>query len=300
MMLSDSQSTTLTQEQSRDAQQNNYLLDQSISRQAPSPRSRPPSPFGEPLLSWDFDDLQLSSSDDEAAPPPPPLPDLFSDRPSPSSVMDLDLNDGTGKPSPSKRKRFTKEVRFAPEALFYPTNLTEEEVKGCWYSCDELAVLKRERKDTVRQLKRVAFDTEKVSAKYCLRGFEAFFSVEMNKATKFARDLVAKIVFCEQNRQRINGLWDTESMRTQSVQASQWARDNALELGTADAQESAMLYTDHMCMGLPYCPHHATCVLISTSAHKKPSRVKMVNQETVAKLESALRVVKEMLAQAYC
>lgn len=148
----------------------------------------------------------------------------------------------TTAPSPVNKRRRRRCVSFAETALLYPSDRSEEEVKTSWYSKDELIVFKKERRDTVKILKRAGFNKSAIDTEQnCLRGFEPYFSVEVNKATKCARDLVYTVVFSEQNRQRSCGISDHETMRTCSQQASQWALRNALELGSQDAAESYVL-----------------------------------------------------------
>lgn len=138
-----------------------------------------------------------------------------------------------------KEQARAKRVSFANEALLYGSDRTEEEVEGMWYSRDELNEFKNERKEIVKVLKQTNFDLIKVeqSGRYCLRGYEPYFSLEVNKAMKYARSLVSSLVLAEQERQRRCGMYDEEALRESSCCASQWARDNALQLGRNDEIE---------------------------------------------------------------
>jgi len=140
-----------------------------------------------------------------------------------------------------RRRTRTKRVSFADTALVYGSDRTQDEVDRSWYNREELAVFKNERRDAVRMLKRASFDVKKVSLERCLRGFEAYFSVDINRATKHCRELVLTAVFAEQNRQWAAGIVDVESLRGASQNASRWALRNALESGSKDAATSYML-----------------------------------------------------------
>lgn len=206
----------------------------------------------------------------------------------------LRANPSTGR-SQCKRKRTSliKSLRFAHEAFLYPTLRTEEEVVDSWYSAGELAEFKQERKETIRQFKSVGFDMQKIGDRYCMRGFEAYFSVEMHKATKYARDLVMSVVLVEQNRQRSKGRSDDETIRLQCAGASQWARDNAQELGTLDAKDCVLLSKENQeFIGMPHID--ASCVLVTSSIQRKPARIEQVDQAKVQQLAIELRAIKAM------
>ena len=112
---------------------------------------------------------------------------------------------------------------------------------------EELASLKLERKSLVKALKKVRFDLSQVNTrKHCLRGFEAYFSVQCNKEYKMKRQMVWDSVFQEQSRQRYLGINDTTMMQLVSSHATQWARDIAYELGMKDAQVALDVFMEFM------------------------------------------------------
>lgn len=135
-----------------------------------------------------------------------------------------------------RRRNEKPKVYFAEDALLYSSDRTVEEVKRMWYNRDELGEFKNERKQIVRVLKKANFDLVAVeqTGHYCLRGYEPYFSMEVNKAMKYARTLVCSLVMSEQDRQRAAGFLDDETMRLSCYDASQWARENALQLGRND------------------------------------------------------------------
>jgi hypothetical protein len=145
-------------------------------------------------------------------------------------------------PVVEKRRRRRCVVSFAENAYLYPNDKTEEEVRSCWYTNEDLACFKKERRGVIKMLKTVNFNIRALdTSRLCLRGFEAYFSVEINKVTKHSRALVFRVVLTEQHRQRCLGFSDSELVKAVSQQASQWALRNAIELGSLDAAESYKL-----------------------------------------------------------
>jgi hypothetical protein len=188
-----------------------------------------------------------------------------------------------------KRRRPVKHVSFAEEALLYRSNRTREDMQRLWYSSEELATLKQERREIIRILKKVDFDLKRIDQeKVCLRGYEPYFSVAMNKATKYARALVSSVVLVEQSRQRMMGIFDVDSMRERSSQASQWARDNGIALGSIDAALNPLRAE---CLGRPNDPSLSDLTY---------SRVSLVDDNTVRQLESTLAMVKATLRECTC
>lgn len=142
-----------------------------------------------------------------------------------------------------KRKREEKRVTFAEEALLYLEDRSEEEVKRSWYSPAELAVFKRDRREIVKMLKKYNFNVDLIETSgQCLRGFEPYFSVDVNKHIKITRDLVFKVVLGEQRRQQELGICDNEAISNYSIRASEWARGNAMQQASRDAVESFHYY----------------------------------------------------------
>lgn len=143
-----------------------------------------------------------------------------------------------------------KTVGFADSALLYSSDRTHDEVNRMWYSKDELATFKNERKLVVKALKRANFNVAAVerSGKYCLRGYEAYFSLDVNKAMKDARTLVTSLVLTEQERQRSLGVHDDEAIRFACSSVSQWACDNASKLGENDEIDVYGMYDSEYTM----------------------------------------------------
>jgi len=134
-----------------------------------------------------------------------------------------------------RRRRRQNRVSFCESALVYGSTRTTEDVQESWYTKAEITTFKNQRREIVSVLKRRNFDVEQVSVQHCLRGFEAYFSIETNKATKAFRAMVVSLVFAEQNRQRDLGIVDKQLLRVASQRASSWALRNALDVASKDA-----------------------------------------------------------------
>lgn len=152
-----------------------------------------------------------------------------------------------------KRKRETNRVCFAEHALLYSSARTASEISQTWYSKHELDLFKKERILAIRALKEADFDTSRVSI--CLRGYEAYFSVELNRAMKHARNLNYTLVFAEQNRQRFLDIIDEELVKECSLMATKWARETAIRLGSLDASDSAKIYAEDLRRIQDFCKY---------------------------------------------
>lgn len=178
-----------------------------------------------------------------------------------------------------------KSVTFAHEARLYRSTVTEDDVKSSWYSKEELAEFKNERREMIRAMKKVNFDLSRINQDVlCLRGYEPYFSLHMNRTTKCARKLVISIVALEQQRQRMNATFDPESIRTRCCKASQWAREMAMELGNTDATLNPLRLDFLKQFNQPY-----------NFVNEAQIRIASVDEKTVQQVESALGMVHSML-----
>jgi hypothetical protein len=99
----------------------------------------------------------------------------------------------------------------------------------------------------VKVLKKVRFDVTQVDPSlHCLRGYEAYFSIQANKEYKTKRQMVWESVLREQARQRHLRIRDAMMMQLVSSHATQWARDTALELGMNDAQVALQIFLEYI------------------------------------------------------
>jgi hypothetical protein len=188
-------------------------------------------------------------------------------------------------PHPAFVVKPKKSVTFAHEAMVYRSTSTEEDVKSLWYSKDELAEFKSERRDMIRVIKKVNFDLARINQEVmCLRGYEPYFSLHMNKTTKCARKLVINIVLLEQQRQRMMASFDAEALRIRCGKASQWAREIALELGNTDALLNPLRLEFLEQLNQP-------CNFVNLAQ----LRISSVDEKTVQQVESALGMVNSML-----
>lgn len=102
---------------------------------------------------------------------------------------------------------------------------------------DELAVFKGERKELIRELKRVNFDLDQIDRSvFHLRGLEPYLSIKYNKYMQKKRSSVLQTVMLEQKLQKGRGHKDAEALRVACCQASAWARERAADLGRRDAK----------------------------------------------------------------
>jgi hypothetical protein len=91
--------------------------------------------------------------------------------------------------------------------------------------------------------KKINFELERLEGIICLRGFEPYFSIAVNKATKQQRIYCFQAVLLEQRRQKETGVSDVDLLRSVACQASQWAKGNALQLGANDESAAIMIAT---------------------------------------------------------
>jgi hypothetical protein len=201
-----------------------------------------------------------------------------------------------------------REVSFADSALLYSSDRTIDEVSRMWYTKDELANFKNERKGIVKVLKRTNFDVAAVerSGKYCLRGYEAYFSLEVNKAMKDARSLALSLVLTEQDRQRALGIRDVEAIRFACSAVSQWACDNAVKLGEDDEMDVYGIYDDAFGANYSYfgderynsahyCTNSSSDVIMEQADSSQRSlEIDSGDDNLAERLESALRLVRAL------
>jgi len=139
--------------------------------------------------------------------------------------------------APSRIRKPVKKVCFAEDALLYGGNITMEDVDRSWHTQDEYRRFKTTRKEAIRLIKKNGFNVEELErAGHCLRGFEPYFSLEINRGLKHARDTATRNVLREQERQRMTGEeYNPETIKNLYVRATLWVRNHALQLGRNDA-----------------------------------------------------------------
>ena len=164
---------------------------------------------------------------------------------SPRSPMDViyspplhQCSTSCGQSKTKRRRRVHKTVAFAEEALLYPSTLMFDEAASTWYSREELDVFKLDRRNLVKVLKQNDFDVKRVGDHFCLRGLEPYFSLDANKTAKVERESAMNAVFGEQERQRVAGILEPETLRTTVMEATHSAQLRALQLGSSDATEA--------------------------------------------------------------
>lgn len=139
--------------------------------------------------------------------------------------------------SKSSRCSRSSRVAFCEDVFCYTNPRDYDEIVSSWYSKDELAVFKGEKKELIRALKRVNFDLDQIDRNvFHLRGLEPYLSIKYNKYMQKKRTAVMQTVMIEQMNQRGRGIRDAESLRAACSEASAWARERAADLGRRDAQ----------------------------------------------------------------
>lgn len=194
--------------------------------------------------------------------------------------------------SPSRNQR--KSVSFAEEALLYSSPLLIDEVRELWYDQDEYSSLKEDRRTAVKLIRFYGIET--IKRKVCIRGLEAYFSLETNRAIKEAREKAKNSVLREQQLQRQLGFYDAEALRDVYVPTTQWLRDQALRLARND-----FLSVASMRLSLKQSiPNNARTSFQNTMTHQR-SRKRLLQEDsqdhvdgTLSKLESTMHLVKAL------
>lgn len=127
--------------------------------------------------------------------------------------------------------------------------------RRCWYSREELKMLKHERKAIVRVLRKIHVDLNidffssdarpamlDGSTYYELRGLESYISPTIRLTTVQKRKNVVEAVLNEQDRQRRqthdDDGKDDERLRLASQTGTEWFRHRALEAAKQDARNA--------------------------------------------------------------
>lgn len=190
--------------------------------------------------------------------------------------------------------RTQKSVSFAEEALLYASPLFIDEVCELWYSQEEYVSLKDERRTSVKLLR--FYGSEAIQNKVCIRGLEAYFSVETNKAIREARETAIRTVLNEQRLQRQLGYYDEEALRSVYIPTTEWMRNRALELARSDALWVARL---SLSLSRPVS-NIARTSFQKTMTHQR-SQTRLLQEDNhdhmdgiMSKLENAMHLVKTL------
>lgn len=134
----------------------------------------------------------------------------------------------------------TRRVRFeegAPESHVDCQEFSEDEIRAYWLRTADFFVFERNRKATIRTLRRSRGDFDKIDPMlWCYRGMEEVLNEEYACRMANQRSSLRKEVLDEQERQRQLGAYDDNDLREISTALSEWARMHALELGRHDAR----------------------------------------------------------------
>lgn len=127
--------------------------------------------------------------------------------------------------SPSRaRTVFRKQVAFEPNATTIPTplhlsDLSEEELRACWYSKRELAVGCREAKQTVALINSVNGDWNAIDhSKICIVGLEKFHGKKERDANK--KLLIKSVLIRQQMNKNLGLIQETNGLKEISTMIS--------------------------------------------------------------------------------
>ena len=127
-----------------------------------------------------------------------------------------------------------------PSVWVDPCEISEDEIRAYWFRRPDFASFERERRTTVRALKRAGGDMGKLdSSLVCFRGMEELINSDFSRRLKKQRRNSQSEVMQEQDRQKQYGITDPTGLRKVSEAVSAWARNHALELGRHDARVAA-------------------------------------------------------------
>jgi len=194
-----------------------------------------------------------------------------------------------------------KQVRFLPVQPYdvhpHPLSHTSNDVDETddhyflsWYNQDELLVFKNDRRCFVKALKRVHYNVDKLlelqdqyirthptsnfvlqKKSHCPRGYEAYFTVAINRDYKHKRLAVFAAVLTEQKRQRsLMEIPDVDLLASKAQRASQWSRDLAFQLAAQDAKD-ALAYQQEQEEEWTACNSTSTSSSTSTSTSTSTS-----------------------------
>lgn len=142
-----------------------------------------------------------------------------------------------GEPARSRRVHFDTSE---PSVWVDPCGICEEEVRAYWFRRSDFASFERERRTTVRALRRAGDDMGKLdSSLVCFRGMEELINSDFSRRLKKQRRNSQSELIQEQARQKQYGVTDPVGLRKVSEAVSAWARNHALELGRHDARVAA-------------------------------------------------------------
>ncbi|KAG7362072.1 hypothetical protein IV203_025738 [Nitzschia inconspicua] len=156
---------------------------------------------------------------------------------------------GTGTTSTGKKRgRCTKKTVSFDESVRVRRTLTldeytEEETCAAWFGQDEFDLIRRKISMLVRKVEREGLKLGH-DKKYCIRGLESLFSKGSERKSETRRK-VARVVFFEQEKQRLADCVDEEAIAAACMKISAKSRSLAFNLGGEDRKEANKIYKNN-------------------------------------------------------
>mmetsp|Transcript_6021 Transcript_6021/g.9272 ORF Transcript_6021/g.9272 Transcript_6021/m.9272 type:complete len:242 (+) Transcript_6021:28-753(+) len=124
---------------------------------------------------------------------------------------------------------------------------TEPDRRARWYTAKDLYAMRREPVRAIKAFRLSKGDTSVLDdTKYCVRGLEDLLSYKLKLEKKKRQKCVVMCILEEQDSLRQMGTEDPKGLQMLSASITRWAKSRALNFGTQDAQEAAMILTGHL------------------------------------------------------
>lgn len=137
----------------------------------------------------------------------------------------------------NKQQQRTRSVRFCDNhncTLMF-TKATPQDKANAWYNSKEFMTMVKERRTVLRDFHR---NDNQMPQGETSRGLESFLSAKICNEKKEKRNQFRKLILLEQDRQRMTGEYDPQSLHQLSYMCSQWERNIALSFAKHDALEA--------------------------------------------------------------
>jgi hypothetical protein len=156
--------------------------------------------------------------------PPPPL--SFNDSPASMSKRVL----------ATKKRPLPRKVGFAESRTYAINNRVEQFSEGerssLWYNSRDYAIFGKDAKKTVKHIRKGRSFSGLTG-----RGLEKYFSSQYHEEKKRRELGHTRAILVEQQRQRLEGIFNPKILKMMSTVNSKWALQNALELAQHDHSE---------------------------------------------------------------
>jgi hypothetical protein len=136
----------------------------------------------------------------------------------------------------TKKRPLPRKVGFAESRTYAAVNpaesLSEEERSSIWYNSRDYAIFGKDAKKTVKHIRKGRSFVGLTG-----RGLEKYFSSQYHEEKKRRELGHTRAILVEQQRQRLEGIFNPKILSMMSTVNSKWAIQNALELAQHDHSE---------------------------------------------------------------